>query len=80
MSWTGSHFLKRALRLAQEIFYHGTQKYVPKLANDFRGPHEVRFGWAEMNQTTDRGYTFEGITTAGKSHPPYRVLSKIRIP
>ncbi|KAI1655467.1 hypothetical protein F4813DRAFT_398096 [Daldinia decipiens] len=42
--------LKRSLRLAQEIFFHGIQKCFPCCADKLDGPQEVLFGRVEINR------------------------------
>ncbi|XDG04713.1 hypothetical protein ABKA04_004328 [Annulohypoxylon sp. FPYF3050] len=42
--------LCRSLRIAQEVFYDGSREYLPEVHQQYDGPHEVRFGWGEMQK------------------------------
>ncbi|KAI1204444.1 uncharacterized protein F4807DRAFT_465679 [Annulohypoxylon truncatum] len=60
--------LSRSLRLAQEIFYDGCRIYFPDIYyREYDGPHEVRFGWKEMQDSFFRG-DFTDRIIAGKRY------------
>ncbi|OTA68550.1 hypothetical protein K449DRAFT_398908 [Hypoxylon sp. EC38] len=52
--------LRRTLRLAQEIFFYGTKKYLPEAANLLQGPHEVQWGRDEMRHRFFRKIELNG--------------------
>ncbi|KAI1372594.1 hypothetical protein F4677DRAFT_449282 [Hypoxylon crocopeplum] len=60
--------LRQALCLAQKIFYYGTRKYLPMIGEGFQGPHEVRFGWAEIHSSTLTVLLGSDFIVAGQWH------------
>ncbi|KAF3063577.1 hypothetical protein GL218_01070 [Daldinia childiae] len=69
--------LKRSLRLAQEIFFHGVHKYLPFYADKLECPQEVQFGRVEIDKFFNYWCGFNTLDILGTSHDLTRLKYQI---
>ncbi|KAI2618299.1 hypothetical protein GGS26DRAFT_602850 [Hypomontagnella submonticulosa] len=58
-------YLKRGLRLAQEIFFHGARKYLPRVPR-LQGPHEVQLGRTELEHLVLFAFSSKEVVIGGR--------------
>ncbi|KAI0376907.1 hypothetical protein F5Y04DRAFT_292359 [Hypomontagnella monticulosa] len=58
-------FLKRGLRLAQEVFFHAARKYLPQVPY-LQGPHEVQLGRTELERLVLSGFDSKEVMVGSR--------------